>query len=134
MRVIIAGSRHITDADLLEASVEDSDFDITEVVSGGAKGVDRLGEDYARQEGISITRFPARWERHGRSAGPIRNGEMAEYADALIAIWDGNSSGTRNMLTQAYRADLKMYLLKTDTGEIWRHKPTITSKGNADLW
>ena len=122
MRVIIAGSRHITDPDLLKASVEDSDFEITEVVSGGAKGVDRLGEDYARQEGISITRFPARWERHGRSAGPIRNSEMAEYADALIAIWDGESPGTRDMLRQAYRADLSMYLLKTNSGEIWQRQ------------
>ena len=121
MRVIIAGSREITDRELLEASVEDSDFQITEVVSGGAKGVDRLGEKYARKEDISITRFPAHWNRYGRRAGPIRNSEMAEYADALIAIWDGQSPGTRDMLRQAYRADLKMYLLKTNTGEIWRH-------------
>ena len=120
MRVIIAGSRQITDPNLLKASIENSGFDITEVVSGGARGVDRLGEKYARQEGISITRFPAQWDTHGRKAGPIRNGEMAEYADALIAIWDGESPGTRNMLRQAHTADLKMYLLKTNSGEVWQ--------------
>lgn len=49
---------------------------------------------------IPVKRFPADWDRHGRAAGPIRNCQMAQYADALIAIWDGKSRGTKNMIDE----------------------------------
>ena len=64
---------------------------VTEIVSGGAKGVDRLGEWYARQRGLPCKAFPAQWAKYGKSAGPIRNAEMAEYADYGVAVWDGVS-------------------------------------------
>ena len=72
--------------------------EITEIVSGGAHGVDYLGERFATEFSIPVKRFPADWNKHGKSAGPIRNREMAEYADQLIAFWDGKSRGTKNMI------------------------------------
>ena len=83
------------------------DWEITEVVSGGARGVDKLGEIWAVKNDIPIRLFPANWKEHGRSAGYIRNKEMANYADALIALWDGKSAGTRHMVDLAIKADLK---------------------------
>jgi hypothetical protein len=110
MKVSIAGSRSIQHLDrahamaVLEEAIEDAKelgITITEVVSGGAAGVDRLGEEWARKHKISVKRFPADWKKHGKAAGPIRNKAMAEYADALIAIWDGQSKGTWNMMEEA---------------------------------
>jgi len=94
---------------LLEA-VAESKFDITEVVSGGASGVDALGERYAHENGIPLKVFPADWAKHGNAAGPLRNKEMAIYADALIALWDGQSKGTRSMVGYANMRKLKLYI------------------------
>ena len=109
MKVIIAGSREITDYDAVESAVKNSGFDITEVVSGTARGVDRLGERYARENNIPLKLFPADWNLHGKKAGPLRNIEMAKYADGLVALWDGFSNGTRHMLAQGVDYGLKVY-------------------------
>lgn len=103
MKVIVAGSRHI---DEIEAYAELVDLRIrhdhifsqaTEIVSGCAKGPDTAGEVYADFYDIPIKRFPADWEKYGNRAGPIRNNKMAVYADRLVLIWDGKSSGSRHM-------------------------------------
>ena len=101
MKVIIAGTRTVTDSEAVTAAVAQSGFWITEVVSGSARGVDALGEQWAARYGVPVKRFPADWNRYGKSAGPRRNREMAEYADALIAVYDGESPGTRNMIETA---------------------------------
>ena len=103
MKVIIAGSRNINDYKLLVDTIQRSGYDITEVVSGCATGVDWLGEQWARANDVPIKEMPANWNRHGNSAGPIRNRDMAEYADAAIIIWDGESRGTRNMIENMIR-------------------------------
>jgi len=100
MRTIIAGSRGITSYDAVCIAIEASGIEITEVVSGTAKGVDTLGERYAIENNIPIKRFPAKWKEFGKRAGLLRNTEMAEYAEALIAIWDGKSPGTRDMINK----------------------------------
>lgn len=106
MRCIIAGSRTITNYAALERimkMVESMGWPpITEIVSGGAKGVDSLGERWAVEHNLPIKRFEARWIEYGRGAGPIRNKQMAEYANAesrgaCVALWDGKSSGTKHM-------------------------------------
>lgn len=86
--------------------------EVTEVVSGCARGVDRLGEQWAQMRSIPIKRFPANWDRDGRSAGPIRNRQMANYAEALVAIWDGESKGTKNMIEEAERRGLVVFVLQ----------------------
>ena len=70
------------------------------VVSGGARGADSLGERFAREYGLAIERYPADWKTHGNQAGPIRNAQMAEAADELVAFWNGFSRGTANMIEQ----------------------------------
>jgi hypothetical protein len=106
MKVIIAGSRNIPAgrdefvmATIRMLSAANENYRITEVVSGGARGADTLGEQYARKNGIPIRRFVAYWDVFGKSAGPKRNIEMADYADSLIAFWDGTSKGTKHMIS-----------------------------------
>jgi hypothetical protein len=101
MRVIIAGSRSIKNYDIVEKAVRDSGFEITQIISGGAGGVDELGEQFAARYNIPISYFLANWVAYGRSAGMIRNTDMAKNADALIAIWDGKSVGTKDMIDKA---------------------------------
>lgn len=110
MRVIIAGSRTITDRSLLERAIAESGFNITEIVEGAARGVDTMGFDYGWANKIPVRAIPANWKKHGRAAGVRRNIEMAEYADALIAIWDGVSRGTMNMIDEAKKRGLKVFV------------------------
>lgn len=110
MKVIIAGSRSITNQQTVVQAIEQSGFDITEVVSGTARGVDRLGEAWAEQNNVPVKRFPADWRKWGYIGGFKRNEQMAEYADALIAIWDGGSGGTRHMIRIARERGLKVFV------------------------
>lgn len=107
--VIIAGSRslHVTNAQISDGLDELTSLCgivCSEVVSGCARGVDRGGEQYAAACGnLPIKRFPITqqdWRTHGKSAGPRRNLAMAQYADALLAFWDGRSRGTEDMVRQ----------------------------------
>src|SRR5690242_18971396 len=98
MRIIIAGNRTITSKLILLRAILESGFTVTEVVSGGADGIDRTGEQWATESHIPIKKFPANWAEYGKKAGPLRNQQMADYADALIAIWDGRSTGTKDMI------------------------------------
>lgn len=114
MKVIIAGTRHFDDYELLKEKCDVilSKQSEVEIVSGCAKGADTLGEIYAHERGYSITQFPAEWDRFGGRAGFIRNEEMAQYADALIAFWDNKSNGTRNMIKLANKYKLKIRVIK----------------------
>lgn len=115
MRVIIAGSRTIIDYDLLEQSIHSSKYKITEVVSGCAAGVDTLGEKWARNNNIPIVEMPADWDNYGISAGAIRNKQMAEYADAAIVVWDGESSGSKHMIKTMQKLKKPCYIKTTLT-------------------
>jgi hypothetical protein len=112
MRVIIAGSRNIDDRERLMSAIRQADFEITEVVSGGASGVDRLGEIFALESEIPVKRFHPDWDTYGRAAGPMRNRRMAQYADALIAIWDGESRGTKNMIEEMEKLNKHVFILR----------------------
>lgn len=109
MKTIIAGSRAITDYQFIKYNLNNLGFyfDITEVVCGMAKGADLLGKQWAEENNIPVKEFPADWDKYGRRAGYIRNVEMAEYADALVAFWDGKSMGTQHMIDIAKKLDLK---------------------------
>jgi len=110
MKTIIAGGRDVNDYALLLAAIEEANFTITEVVSGGAKGADALGEQYAESMNLTLKIYPADWEKNGRAAGPIRNRQMAEYGEQLIALWDGKSRGTKNMIETATKKGLTIYV------------------------
>lgn len=115
MKTIIAGSRGLYPIpEELDAIVRLSGFMVTEVVCGMAKGVDLAGKVWADERGIPVTPFPADWKPNGvfdPNAGFKRNGDMAVYADALIAIWDGTSNGTADMIKHAKRLGLRYYVL-----------------------
>jgi len=110
VKVIIAGSRTLADYSVVETAIRQSGFEITEVVSGTARGVDRLGERWAQAQRIPVKRFPADWARHGKSAGYRRNAQMAVYAEALVAVWDGASRGTGHMIKIASGRGMKVYV------------------------
>ena len=121
MKIIIAGSRNITDYELVKRAILDSGFtdlpnQSTEIVSGMARGVDMLAVRYAREYNLSLYEFPADWNKYGRAAGMIRNDDMAQFADALIAIWDGCSVGTKGMIDIARSRRLKIFVVRTDIG------------------
>lgn len=110
MRVIVAGSRGVSDYEKVSGAIASSGFDVSEIVSGGARGVDALGERYARESGLPLKVFRAEWEKHGRSAGIKRNILMAQNADAIVAVWDGESRGTEHMIDEARRSGLLMHV------------------------
>jgi len=113
VRTIIAGSRGITDPDAVLTAVA---FALGEgiipsvVISGGARGVDALGEQWAESLGIPVEVYPAEWGKYGKKAGTMRNVHMGNIATALIAVWDGKSAGTKHMIQFARRHNLKVYV------------------------
>lgn len=112
MKVIVAGSRTIEDYDEVVKAIKESQFTITELVSGNANGVDKLGERWAQVNGVPIKRFPvaaAQWRQWGKSAGYYRNVDMAQYADALILIWTGDSPGSAMMKRIARLMKMPIY-------------------------
>lgn len=130
MKIIIAGSRSITDYNLLkQVMVKSNAFaKVTEIVSGGAKGVDALGERWAKEHKVKLTVMKARWNdldvpgavifvRPGKEegwynskAGIQRNEEMGRYADAAVILWDGVSTGTAHMLNFMKKLGKKVYV------------------------
>lgn len=113
MKLIIAGSRTITDIKTIVKAFNESDFnDITAIVSGTAQGVDKLGELFAKRQNIKVKRFPADWDAYGKSAGYRRNAEMAKYADCLLAVWDGKSKGTSHMIDLMKREKKPFFIYK----------------------
>jgi len=110
MKIIIAGGRNFNNYEMLCCVCDYmlQNQTIVEIVSGTAGGADSLGERYAEERQYPIKRFPANWTGLGKAAGFIRNAEMAEYADALIAFWDGRSKGTKHMIDLAKKHGLKV--------------------------
>jgi len=113
MKLIIAGSRTLSPDPKsiydLFYFVHQCPTLIEQVVSGGADGVDRSGEYFADEYNLDIKIFPADWKAHGKAAGPIRNKQMAEYADALLLIWDGESRGSASMKNEMLKLNKPVY-------------------------
>ena len=131
MKIIIAGSRTINDYNLLKQVMLKSNAasKATEIFSGAAKGVDKLGERWAKENKIKLTLFPARWQDldapgaiidvhphpqidgyYNSRAGIQRNEEMGDKADALVALWDGKSRGTKHMIDYMKKLGKKVYV------------------------
>lgn len=109
MKLIIAGSRDWTNYARVCEFLDPICHQVTEVVSGKCPtGADGMGERWARENDIPVKGFPPDWKTHGKAAGPIRNRQMAEYADALILFWSGHSPGSKNMLDEALKRGLQV--------------------------
>lgn len=117
-RVIVASSRGFNDYSLLDRKLthllSKQDVEDVEIVSGGARGADKLGEAWAEHHGYDFTVFPADWDRLGKRAGYLRNQQMAEYATHLVAFWDGVSKGTAHMIDLARKKGLKVVVVSFD--------------------
>lgn len=109
MRVLIAGSRTITDKGFITEAIKRSGFTITELISGKAKGVDITAEELLKDH-VTIIEHPADWEKHGKAAGYIRNTEMLDdNPEAVIIIHDGFSKGCVHIYTEAKKRNIPVY-------------------------
>ena len=133
LRAIIAGSRDFNNFSKLMNSCNNilpsiinrnNNLGRIRIVSGTARGADRLGEQYAKVAGYEVSRFPADWDTFGRAAGYVRNTQMAKYAMAddnygvLIAFWDEKSKGTKHMIDLAEKNGLEVHIVRFDNDEI----------------
>lgn len=95
---------------MLFRALKHFDLQITEVVCGGAKGADDLGRNHAICMDLDLKMFPADWDKLGRRAGPLRNIQMGDYADQLLALWDGESRGTKHMIEYMQKLNKPVYV------------------------
>jgi len=109
MKVAVIGSRGFEDYKLLESTLDN--IDITLLVSGGAKGADLLGEKYANEKDIPTAIFKPDWKKYGRGAGFVRNKEIVNAAEIVVAFWDGVSKGTKNSIDLAKKAKKVVYII-----------------------
>jgi len=141
-KVIIAGTRSFTDYEFVkkeiarivsekatttdsQGNIITSTFNITSILSGGAQGADKLGERYAKDNKIPCVVYSAKWDKFGKSAGPIRNIEMANHADALIAFWDGQSKGTQHMIDAMLERQKEVHVIQVTIPEDPRKRKTL---------
>lgn len=116
-KVIVAGGRDFNNYELLSrvifamSDVEYADKEVS-IVSGLARGADQLGVQFAHEYGVTLHKFPANWDLHGKSAGFKRNIQMGNFADALLAFWDGKSKGTQQMIEFMYDAGKPVTVIK----------------------
>lgn len=113
-RVIVAGSRTFQNYPMLCKELDKIKEQIDEVVCGEARGADTLGSNWAYGNNIKIKSFPADWQKYGQRAGMIRNSEMADYADCLIAFWDGQSAGTQDMIDKMEKRGKEVHVIYYD--------------------
>jgi hypothetical protein len=109
MKLIVAGGRDyfLTEKDWNDLTALCVEHRVDEIITGGCSGVDRDAEEFAGKMGIRHICFPAEWNKYGRSAGPIRNAEMALHGDA-VALFPGGR-GTESMHKEALRQRLRMF-------------------------
>lgn len=118
MKCIVAGSRWFTNYEFVESKLESLFSNIDwhtnpiEIVSGTCRGVDRLGERFAEERGWHYVRFPADWDKHGKAAGPIRNEEMAKYADTCVVFTGDGDRGSASMIDMAKKHNLSLRIIK----------------------
>lgn len=116
MYLIIAGTRTFTDYNFLEKKLlfflQNKNLEEITIISGNARGVDRLGEQFALKHGCKLISMPANWESEGKKAGYLRNEQMAKLATACIVFWDGKSKGTKHMIDLAKKYNLNLRIVK----------------------
>jgi hypothetical protein len=112
MRVLICGSRHFNDYEKLRRTL--ASLSISELIHGGARGADTMAETFARNNNIPYRRFNALWDKHGKSAGPIRNRQMLREGcpDLVVAFLAPNSRGTKDMINAAEKAGVPVKVIK----------------------
>lgn len=114
MKIIIAGSRDMKPSFAIEKQIDKIISSLGSkivIISGTARGSDHYGEEYAYKRKYEIEKYPANWEEYGKSAGYIRNNEMALIADMAIVIWDGKSKGSKHMIEAMKKLDKRVEVI-----------------------
>jgi len=130
-KVIIAGSREFADFKLLCKTMDHmlskklSEGYSIQVISGASRGADKLGEQYAGLRGYEVISMPADWDSYGKRAGYLRNEEMANIADALVAFHNGVSPGTKHMIDIAKKKGLPNRVVEFTHEHLEEEKPQI---------
>lgn len=109
MKVAVIGSRTFNDYELLRQTL--SKLEITLVLSGGAKGADSLGEEYANANNIPTKIFLPDWDKYGKSAGMLRNSDIINEAEIVVAFWDGESKGCKDAIAKANKLNKKVLII-----------------------
>lgn len=107
MKLAIIGSRNLKCNGLSQVVPPET----TEIVSGGARGIDTCAKEFAIQNGLKLTEFYPEYEKYGREAPLIRNDLIIDYCDEVLAIWDGRSSGTRYVIDNCKRRNKRITVL-----------------------
>lgn len=117
MKLAIVGSRTYDNYSMLSIFVTMTSLahgPVTEIISGGARGADRLGERWAGEHKIPVTQFLPDWETHGKAAGYIRNKDIVAAADFVLAFWDGESRGTKHSIDLAKAQGKPLIVIRED--------------------
>ena len=114
MRAAIVGSRDFNDYNMLVEYIYniciENNYSITEIVSGGARGADKLGEQFANNYNLKLTVFKADWNKYGKRAGFVRNVDIINNCDICFAFWDGESHGTKHDIDLCKDYNKKCYI------------------------
>ncbi len=112
-KIAVIGSRSFNNYELLKDTLDKYDYfdGIDFIISGGAKGADKLAERYAKENGIKIKIFKPEWGKYGKKAGIIRNKKIVEEADIVLAFWDGKSKGTEFTINYANKLGKEMEVI-----------------------
>lgn len=107
-RIVIAGCRNYNNYEEAKEYIDKCILNIKKdntlvFVSGNCQGADMLGERYAKENSFQLEKYPAEWDKYGKSAGPKRNKKMASIGDYIICFWDGKSRGTKSMIEYAQK-------------------------------
>ena len=129
MKVLICGSRTISDSAVVLKAVAQSGIRPTHIISGGARGVDRLASQYAASRGIEFTEYLADWNKYGKRAGFVRNYVMVGAAEAVIAVWDGTSRGTKHSIEYARSCGKWVFVYLHRSEEQNLREPRISGAG-----
>lgn len=109
MKIAVIGSRNLT-VSCLERYLPQG---VTEIVSGGARGIDSCAKEYALKNGIKLTEFLPEYEKYGRCAPLKRNLQILDYADLVLAFWDGQSRGTKHVIENCKNSEkLRVFIAK----------------------
>lgn len=114
IKLAIVGSRTFDNYDelniMINKIIKENNYNISLIISGGAKGADTFAEQYAKENNIETLIFPAEWKKYGRRAGYLRNVDIIKNCDICIAFWDGFSGGTAHDLELCYEYKKKCFI------------------------
>ena len=138
--VIVAGTRDFIDKQylwsVLDRYLSKRDPKTVTILDGKARGPDTFGGEYGEAKGMRVLPYPADWDKHGKSAGFIRNEEMAKAGTHLIAFWDGVSTGTKDMIDRAMAHGLTILVIKIKPEQIdssWRDKKAAYRRNSGNV-